>query len=83
MEIIHPDKGTELLLYELSVDEPCRRRGIGRQLVRSLADLARERRRRGVWVPIEDADDRALETYLSAGVDSTERAVIAAWDLST
>ena len=26
----HPDKGTEMLLYELGVDESYRRRGIGR-----------------------------------------------------
>jgi ribosomal protein S18 acetylase RimI-like enzyme len=30
VEVTHPDKGTEMFLYELAVDEPFRRRGIGR-----------------------------------------------------
>jgi ribosomal protein S18 acetylase RimI-like enzyme len=43
VETTHPDKGTEMFLYELGVDEPARRQGIGRALVEALAALARER----------------------------------------
>ena len=43
VETTHPDKGTEMFLYELSVDEPVRRRGIGTALVRALGALAAER----------------------------------------
>jgi len=34
VETTHPDKGTEMFLYELEVEEPARRRGHGRALVR-------------------------------------------------
>ena len=40
VEIAHPDKGVEMLLYELGVDEPYRRRGIGRALVEALKATA-------------------------------------------
>ena len=43
VEMTHPDKGTEMFLYELAVEEASRNQGVGRSLVRSLADLARER----------------------------------------
>ncbi len=38
VETSHPDKGTEMFLYELGVDEPYRRRGIGRALVAAWPD---------------------------------------------
>src|SRR5512133_552428 len=43
VETTHPDKGTEMFLYELGVDEAARGRGVGRTLVERLAALARER----------------------------------------
>ena len=42
VETMHPDKGTEMFLYELDVAEGPRQ-GVGRALVAALADLARER----------------------------------------
>src|SRR5688572_18918635 len=36
VEMCHPDKGTEMCLYELGVDEAYRRRGIGRALTTAL-----------------------------------------------
>ena len=41
VELTHPDKGTEMFLYELGVDDRFRRRGIGKALVAALAELAR------------------------------------------
>ena len=39
VEITHPDKGTEMLLYELGVDDDFRRHGIGRSLAGRAARL--------------------------------------------
>ena len=42
-ELTHPDKGTEMFLYELFVDDRFRRRGIGKALVAALTEMARSR----------------------------------------
>src|SRR3984885_7271719 len=42
VEVTHPDKGTEMFLYELAVEEGFRRRGVGSALVERLQSLARE-----------------------------------------
>ena len=63
MEVTHPDKGTEMFLYELAVDEPFRRRGIGRALVERLAALAREAGCYGMWVITDKDNDAARATY--------------------
>jgi ribosomal protein S18 acetylase RimI-like enzyme len=67
VEVTHPDKGTEMFLYELGVDEPFRRRGIGRALTEALAALARERGCYGMWVLTDHDNDAALATYQAAG----------------
>ncbi|GGX19448.1 GNAT family N-acetyltransferase [Streptomyces chryseus] len=66
IEMSHPDKGTEMCLYELSVDEAFRRRGIGRALTLALAEVARERGCYDMWVGVERDNDAALATYRSA-----------------
>ncbi len=81
VETTHPDKGTELFLYELGVDEPARRQGIGRALVEALADLARERGCYGMWTGTEATNAAALATYRSAGSRASEGTVILDWDL--
>ena len=63
VEVSHPDKPTEMMLYELGVDEAHRRRGIGRALVRSLADLAAERGCSSMFVLTERGNDAAMATY--------------------
>jgi ribosomal protein S18 acetylase RimI-like enzyme len=67
VELTHPDKGTEMFLYELGVAEPFRRRGIGRRLVTALADLARDAGCYGMWVLTGDENEAALAAYRSAG----------------
>jgi ribosomal protein S18 acetylase RimI-like enzyme len=76
VEVTHPDKGTEMFLYELAVDEAFRRRGIGRALVERLAALARDAGCYGMWV-VTDADNRAARsTYeRTGGVPETEQVV--------
>jgi ribosomal protein S18 acetylase RimI-like enzyme len=75
VELTHPDKGTEMMLYELGVDESARNRGYGRALVRALVGIATERGCYGMFVLTDDDNHAALRTYAAAGgqrVSSTE-----------
>jgi ribosomal protein S18 acetylase RimI-like enzyme len=83
VETTHPDKGTEMFLYELSVDEAYHRRGIGRALVAALRDLARERGCHGMWVGTDDSNVAALATYRSAGAAPPEPCVTLTWTFET
>ena len=82
VETTHPDKGTEMFLYELAVREPSQRRGIGKALVAALASLARERGCYGMFV-LTDADNAAaLATYRSAGAAAPSDHVMLDWNFS-
>ena len=81
VETTHPDKGTEMFLYELSVGEGHRRRGIGTALVTALADLARTRGCYGMWVGTEPDNEAALATYRAAGAAPPEPCVTLGWEL--
>jgi ribosomal protein S18 acetylase RimI-like enzyme len=80
VELTHPDKGTEMFLYELGVDEPARRRGFGRALVAELASLARERGCYGMFVFTDDDNAAARATYRSAGAGQASRQFMLEWD---
>jgi len=67
VEVTHPDKGTEMFLYELAVDEARRRRGIGTSLVKELDSLARSLGCYGMWVLTDVDNPAALATYQAAG----------------
>jgi aminoglycoside 3-N-acetyltransferase I len=79
VETSHPDKGTEMFLYELSVDPVHRNRGIGTALVGALADLARARDCYGMWVGTEPDNAAALATYRAAGASPPEPFVTLEW----
>ncbi|SDY83845.1 GNAT family N-acetyltransferase [Herbiconiux ginsengi] len=79
-ELTHPDKGTEMFLNELGVDELAQRRGIGAALVRALVDLAREQGCSGMWVGTEPDNVAAQATYRSTGSDSSEPFVAFTWE---
>jgi ribosomal protein S18 acetylase RimI-like enzyme len=80
VEVTHPDKGTEMFLYELGVEEFSRRRGVGRTLVDALGALARERGCYGMWVLADDDNEAARATYASAGGRASSRPVLLDWD---
>ncbi|HEX3089774.1 MAG TPA: GNAT family N-acetyltransferase [Ilumatobacteraceae bacterium] len=67
VEMTHPDKGTEMFLYELGVDEGHRGRGFGRALVTALVAIARERGCYGMWVLTDDDNPAAVATYRATG----------------
>ncbi len=83
IEMTHPDKGTEMFLYELGVDEAFRGRGIGRALVRALADRARTLGCTGMWVLTERDNLAAMATYRSAGADEESDHVMLGWRFDT
>ncbi|MHB9861601.1 GNAT family N-acetyltransferase [Streptomyces sp. YIM S03343] len=80
VETTHPDKGTEMFLYELAVAEPYRRRGIGRALIGRLAALARERGCYGMWVAVDAGNDVALAVYRAAEGRGEEPCSVLTWD---
>ena len=81
VELTHPDKGTEMFLYELGVDDSARRQGVGRTLVQALAALAREQGCYDMWV-LADADNAAAQAaYARAGGREAARPVLLEWDL--
>ena len=83
VEMTHPDKGTEMFLYELGVAEGLRSRGIGRSLVAALAQLAQDRGCYGMWV-LTDPGNAAAQTAYSAagGVREADQAFIT-WTFTT
>ena len=79
VEVTHPDKGTELFLYELAVDEAHRRRGHARSLVEALADLARERGCMGMFVFVDDDNEAGRAAYRSAGGTEASQPFMVDW----
>ena len=79
VEMTHPDKGTEMFLYEPSVDPSFRGRGFGTALVKALAALARERNCYGMWVLTDDDNAAALATYAAAGGTRESTNVLLSW----
>ena len=83
VETTHPDKGTEMFLYELSVAPERRNQGVGRSLVGALADLARDRGCYGMWVGTEPDNAAAIATYRAAGAEPPEPFVTLGWSFAS
>ncbi|MEX2539888.1 MAG: GNAT family N-acetyltransferase [Actinomycetota bacterium] len=79
VEITHPDKGTEMFLYELGVAARFRSSGIGKALVAALADVALERGCYGMWVLTDANNEAALRTYQAGGATDSEESVMLTW----
>jgi ribosomal protein S18 acetylase RimI-like enzyme len=79
VEVTHPDKGTEMFLYELAVDQPYQRRGIGRGLVEELAAVARHRGCYGMWVVTDDDNEAARATYERTNAVPETGQVVEVW----
>ncbi len=79
VEVTHPDKGTEMFLYELGVNDRFRRAGVGRALASALAELARERGCYGMWVLTSGDNEAALRTYRGSGATETDESLMLTW----
>jgi GNAT superfamily N-acetyltransferase len=79
VEMTHPDKGTEMFLYELSVAEEHRRQGIGRALVAELAKLAWQQGCYGMWVLTDRTNTAAMTAYQAAGGVDDGESVVLVW----
>jgi ribosomal protein S18 acetylase RimI-like enzyme len=79
VEVTHPDKGTEMFLYELAVDTAHRHHGIGTALVRALANLARKQGCYGMWVLVDDENAAAAATYRKADGDVESQPLLFSW----
>jgi ribosomal protein S18 acetylase RimI-like enzyme len=80
VEMTHPDKGTEMFLYELAVSASARRQGVGRALVEALANRARAAGCYGMFVFTDDDNAAALATYHSAGARDHSLQLMLEWD---
>jgi ribosomal protein S18 acetylase RimI-like enzyme len=79
VEVTHPDKGTEMFLYELSVEEGHRHHGIGSALVKELAEVAEKNGCYGMWVLADDDNAAAAATYRKAGGDVESQPLMFNW----
>src|SRR3954452_4151371 len=82
VEMTHPDKGTEMFIYELGVAPTARRKGVATELVRALAGVARESGCYGMWVGTESDNGAAQATYRKAGAAEEAPFVLLNWDLT-
>ena len=76
----HPDKGSEMFLYELVVVEHARRQGAGRELVEGLARRARDCGCYGMFVFTDEDNAAALTTYHRARGRETSRQLMLEWE---
>src|SRR3954470_1827676 len=81
VEMIHPDKGTEMFIYELGVAPAARLRGVGSGLVGALGEIARANGCYGMWVGTETGNEAALATYRRAGASEEATFVLLNWNL--
>ena len=82
IETTHPDKGTEMFIYELGVAPAARLQGVATELVKALADLARDRGCYGMWVGTEPDNAAAQATYRKAGANQEAPFLLLSWDLT-
>lgn len=81
VELVHPDKGVELFLYELGVDESHRRQGIGASLLRELETLARHLGCYDMYVLTDRDNDAAVAAYTSTGAEEDGEHLMLTWRL--
>lgn len=69
-----------MFLYELSVDEKFRRKGIGTALVASLAKCAESVGCYGMWVLTDRDNEAAIGTYQKKGASEGSDQFMLSWE---
>lgn len=64
---IHPDKPPELWINEVAVAPTCRRRGLGKAVLKALFEVGRALNCTEAWVLTDRSNQAATALYLSAG----------------
>lgn len=82
VEMTHPDKGTEMFVYELGVDEKFRRLGIAKALIGRLSEIAKGSGCYGMWVLTDGDNAGALAAYRSAGASQESHPVMLSWEFA-
>jgi ribosomal protein S18 acetylase RimI-like enzyme len=82
VEMTHPDKGTEMFIYELGVAPAARLQGVATELVKNLAEIARARGCYGMWVGTEPDNAAAQATYRKADANEEAPFQLLSWDLT-
>src|ERR1700694_881193 len=82
VEMTHPDKGTEMFIYEMGVDEKFRRRGVGKALIGRLSEVAKGSGCYGMWVLTDDDNAAALAAYRAAGATQESPHVMLSWEFA-
>ncbi|MBB4968670.1 GNAT family N-acetyltransferase [Saccharothrix violaceirubra] len=80
-ELLHPDKGVEMFVNELGVDDAFLRRGIGSALVEALLELSKERGCHGMWTAVDADNEAALALYKGVDGDMDTGVAVVTWDL--
>lgn len=83
VEMIHPDKGTEMFVYELGVAPDQRQRGVAKALLNELTSVARQRRCYGMWVLTDEDNVAAVSAYRSSGAHDDGEPLMLTWDWRT
>lgn len=81
IDYIHPDKPLQLWINEVGVASEYQGKGIGKQLISSLLELARDLGCYEAWVATEPDNKHARKLYESTGGQG-EQATIYIYDLS-
>lgn len=79
MELIHPERATEMYVDELGVEESARRRGAATALIEALRSIARDAGCCALWAATEPDNRAAAATYRRAGATGGDPAVIFTW----
>lgn len=81
IEMHYPDRGTEMFIYDMRVDESQRGKRIGHALLDALESLAHDTQSQGVWVVTGtgDKNEGARATFKSRGATEDVDRVRYSW----